>query len=95
MNVTSEYCDVMPYTICMMIMSNTTMNLTQWKYEYQSVYGCSKQYKNATYVEKKPQCTRVPKKRFCTSKWKVHPTKGKVRLSFLSTAKLRVLTHYV
>ena len=70
-----------------MEMGNTTIKVTQWKYEYHPVYTCVNRPKNVTTVKQRPKCTKVPKYQ-CTSKWKIDPITGeKVRVLFKKQLK--------
>ena len=62
---------------CKLHMKKVNLKKTHWKNIEKPHYTCVYETKNFTVMKKKPVCADVPKY-LCTSKWKLHPEKGKV-----------------
>merc|ERR1711962_1549130 len=75
--VTSQYCDVLPFTECEMKMHDIKVKVSHWVYKFVPVYKCVKSYEDIIHKKKKPVCTKRPKQ-VCNSKWKISESGEKV-----------------
>ena len=80
--VTSQYCDVLPFTECEMKMYDTKVKVSHWVYKFVPVYKCVKTYVDIVHKKKKPVCSKKPKQ-VCNSKWKVSESGEKVKATLL------------
>jgi len=76
-DVTSQYCDVLPYTACEMKATTKKITTSQWTYKFKPFYTCEIKYEEIIHKKKKPVCTKKPKQ-VCNSKWKLLASGQKV-----------------